>query len=368
LISPQRLCILYERMTDNPYVKAPGYRRWRQAIAQTAPAEVDPVTALPFTIARGDRIVSAGSCFAQHIQRHLLKNGFNYLITESAHPLLSAEMAENFGYGLYSARYGNIYTTRQLLQLLRRAFGSYHPADDRWEENGRYYDPYRPAVQAGGFATSTEFAVDREQHFAAVRRAFEAMDVFIFTLGLTECWVCVEDGAVYPMCPGTVAGRFEPSRHAFVNLTVAEVVADMQAFTEEVRRVNPGVRIVLTVSPVPLAATAVDRHVLVATTYSKSVLRVAAEELSKLPGVAYFPAYEIVTGSFSRGRYFGDDLRAVTEEGVNQVMRLFFRHLAPTIDEPAVEATAPSDDRGFERMSAAVATLCEEEQLGIAGE
>jgi hypothetical protein len=287
-------------MIDNPYRNAPGYRRWHQAIARAAPAEVDPVTLVPFTITRDDKIVSAGSCFAQHISRHLVGSGFNYLVTETAHPLLSVDVAEKFGYGLYSARYGNIYTARQLLQLLRSAFGGHRPVDGIWEQNGRYYDPCRPSVQPDGFATPTELEIDRRQHLTAVRRAFETMDVFIFTLGLTECWVNVEDGSVYPMCPGTIAGHFDPARHVLINLTVAEVVADMRAFIEEIRKVNPGVRIVLTVSPVPLAATALDRHVLVSTTYSKSVLRVAAEEVSKLPGVAYFPAYEIVTGSFSR--------------------------------------------------------------------
>ena len=38
-------------------------------------------------------------------------------------------------------------------------------------------------------------------------------------------------------------------------------------------RRTPKLRILLTVSPVPLTATAGDDHVLLATTYSKSVLR-----------------------------------------------------------------------------------------------
>jgi hypothetical protein len=191
------------------------------------------------------------------------------------------------------------------------------------------------------------------------------MDIFIFTLGLTECWASREDGSVYPMCPGTVASSFDPSRHIYLNLGVADVVADMQAFIREVRAVNPGVKVVLTVSPVPLAATAEDRHVLVSTTFSKSVLRVAAEELARLPDVAYFPSYEIVTGAFTRGRYFADDLRAVTEEGVDHVMRLFFRHLTLGMGKSAAEATVPDRDIHLERMSKVIATICEEEVLDI---
>jgi hypothetical protein len=354
-------------MSDHPYTDAPDYRRWRQAMVQTRPSDIDPVLDAPFTIAPTDKIVSAGSCFAQHIARHLQKNGFNYFVTETAHPLLPADIAESFGYGLYSARYGNIYTSRQLLQLFHRAYGGFIPLDDVWEENGRYYDPYRPAVQPRGFASRQEFKLDRQQHFAAVRRAFEGMDVFIFTLGLTECWVSIEDGAVYPMCPGTIAGTFDSSRHVFSNLTATEIVADMQAFIRVLRAVNPGVKVVLTVSPVPLAATAEDRHVLVSTTYSKSVLRVAAEELTKLPDVLYFPSYEIVTGAFTRGRYFADDLRSVTEDGVDHVMRLFFRHLTFGMEESTVAVTAPDGDDRPERMTNFIAAICEEERLDGSG-
>lgn len=348
-------------MNDNPYAKAPDFQRWSKAIAQTPSGDVDPLTRVPFQIACSDTIVSAGSCFAQHIGRRLLQNGFSYLVTETAHPLLPKDIADSFGYGLYSARYGNIYTTRQLLQLLRRAYGRFRPNDDVWQDNGRYYDPFRPTIQAKGFATRREYDLDRQQHFAAVRRAFETMNVFIFTLGLTECWQSIEDGAVYPMCPGTVAGHFDPTQHAFLNLSAAEVIADMRAFVAEVRALNPKVRVVLTVSPVPLAATAVEQHVLLSTVYSKSVLRVAAEEIARLPDAMYFPAYEIVTGSFSRGRYFGDDCRAVTEEGVSHVMRVFFKHLAP--DGRAIETAEPTVDPHVEHAHAVAAAICDEERL-----
>ena len=68
---------------------------------------------------------------------------------------------------------------------------------------------------------------------------------------------------------------------------------------------------------------------LVATTYSKSVLRAAIDEVcSRHEHCDYFPSYEIVTGNYSRGRYFEGDLRSVTPEGVRHVMRLFLKHYA----------------------------------------
>jgi hypothetical protein len=88
--------------------------------------------------------------------------------------------------------------------------------------------------------------------------------------------------------------------------------------------INPGARILLTVSPVPLTATYTDEHVLIATTHSKAILRAAAGVVtSKYEHVYYFPAYEIITGNFNRGRYFDDNLRTIAPEGVAHVMRVF---------------------------------------------
>jgi len=346
----------------HPYADAPAYRRWSRAVAAVPPADVDPVVSMPFRISPSEQIVTAGSCFAQHIARHLRQNGFGFLVTEAAHPLVPAETAEALNYGVYSARYGNVYTARQMLQLLRRVRGQFRPADDVWERSGRYFDPFRPSIQPDGFASLREFRLDREQHFAAVLRAFQDMDVLIFTLGLTECWISRDDGAAYPVCPGTVAGDFDDRRHGFVNFSVEDVASDMTAFLEELKEINPRARTILTVSPVPLAATAEDRHVLVSTTYSKSVLRVAAEMLALRPDVAYFPSYEIVTGAFSRGSYFADDLRSITEDGVGHVMKLFFRHATTASDLPTAPVETVADDFLGE-MRKVVDAICDEEKL-----
>jgi hypothetical protein len=346
----------------HPYEQAAPYRRWRTGVAEIPAAEVDPVVSLPFVISPSDRIVTAGSCFAQHIAPYLRQHGYHFLETETAHPILSAGLASAYGYGVYSARYGNIYTARQLLQLLRRAYGKFQPVDHVWEQEGRFFDPFRPSIQPGGFASQAEYEADRRQHFAAVRRALEELDYFLFTLGLTECWVSRQDGAAYPVCPGTVAGRFDPEQHVFMNQTAEDVVADMTAFIGELRQINPQAKIILSVSPVPLAATAEDRHVLVATSYSKAVLRVAAEVLSKLPNVFYFPAYEIITGAFTRGMYFASDLRSIREEGVRHVMDLFFRHACGGNGSCASIDPGPADEF-LARMREVMDTLCEESCL-----
>jgi hypothetical protein len=354
----------------NPYRSLPSYTRWSKALAELPYDQVDPVTNFPFTLEPSDKVATAGSCFAQHIARHLSKSGFNYYVVEAGHPLGHGGANEEFGYSVFSARYGNLYTAAQLLQTAQRAYGRFQPAEEVWElPGGRFADPFRPVIQPNGFACREELLADREQHFAAIREMFENLDVFVFTLGLTEAWRCRTDGAVLPVCPGVSGGEFSNEKYEFVNFGFTEIMRDMNAFLDILREVNPNARVILTVSPVPLIATAVDRHVLVSTTYSKSVLRVVCEELVKQhSNIGYFPSYEIIIGSYNRGRYFAEDLRSVTEEGVQHVMRLFLKHatngtVALPDDAGAGNSYNGKADNFVSRMNEVVNTICEEELI-----
>jgi hypothetical protein len=353
-------------MADHPYAKLPDHTRWSRSIARVSYPDVDPVVGFPFTIEPDEKVATAGSCFAQHIARHLRQAGFCYFVTEDGHPLGTDEDRALYNYGTFSARFGNLYTARQLLQLFMRAYGEFTPSDDFWlGEHGEFLDPHRPAIQPGGFSCLEELHADRASHLAAVRRMFEECDVFVFTLGLTETFRSVDDGTVYPVCPGVAGGVYDEARYNFINLGYEQTLADMRLFLAKLRAVNPRCKVILTVSPVPLIATAMDRHVLVSTTYSKSVLRVVCEELTRdNPSVAYFPSFEIITGNFNRGRYFAEDLRSVTEEGVNHVMRLFLSHVAQRDGgEPVAPAPQTEPDAFLNRMTHVVQAICDEELI-----
>jgi hypothetical protein len=312
--------------------------------------DVDPVGEFGLRIDSETKVATAGSCFAQHIARNLREHGYNYFVAEPGHPILPQSVREQNNYGPFSCRYGNIYTARQLNQLMERAYGRFQPLEDVWFDAPQVVlDPFRPSTQPGGFISENEMRADREQHLAAVRRMFEELDVFVFTLGLTECWRSRADGAVFPLCPGVKGGEFDAERHEFYNQPVSEVIGDLTAFVKSLAAVNPAAQIVLTVSPVPLAATSeAGAHVLSATTYSKSVLRVAAETVrQRFDYVHYFPSYEIVTGAFNRGSYFAADLRNVVEDGVSHVMRLFMQHAAGTATRRPQERRVEMAHKGY---------------------
>src|SRR5690349_14915994 len=100
----------------HPYSDLPDHRFWRPGLAAVERHRLDPVVHAKFRIGPQARVATAGSCFAQHISRRLQAIGFHYFVAEDA-PALSDEARRARNYGVFSARYGNVYTARQLLQL-----------------------------------------------------------------------------------------------------------------------------------------------------------------------------------------------------------------------------------------------------------
>jgi hypothetical protein len=86
---------------------------------------------------------------------------------------------------------------------------------------------------------------------------------------------------------------------------------------------HPELQIVVTVSPVPMMATFSNQDVVVANTYSKSLLRTVAQHWAAAhENVHYFPSYEIVLNS-ERAHAWGEDLRHVEPRVTNHIMELF---------------------------------------------
>jgi hypothetical protein len=342
---------------------------WRAGVVEAGAYPPPDIYRPKFAIPRDLPIFTAGSCFAQHVGRTLRQAGYTVIDTEPLPPFIPAEVAHKHGYQLYSARFGNIYTVRQAVQLMQEAFGTFRPADPVWERDGRYYDALRPNMTPGGMATPDLVMEARGQHLRAVQEAVAQTGIVVFTLGLTEAWVHKATGTVYPTAPGTIAGRIDPARHAFVNFRAAEIRKDFLVLRKIFRAANPDVRFLLTVSPVPLTATASGDHVLPATIYSKSVLRTVAGELAEdFDDIDYFPSFEIVASHPSGGRFFEANMRNVRAKGVRRVMKAF---LAAHAGKDTTSDQALRQERRAARRArqaeAAQATqedvVCEEELL-----
>jgi len=311
-------------MSDNPYTSLPSDAFWRTAVAELEPLQIDLRWRPKSRIDRSTGIITVGSCFAQHIGKALKDNGFGWIDSEPAPAALPATDHAQHNYGVFSFRTGNVYTAALLCQWGSWAVDPDKQSSECWNDDGRCFDPFRPSLNVEGFASPDEMLAARGVTLRAIVDSVRAADLFVFTLGLTEAWRNT-DGRVYPMCPGTVRGTFSPEAHRFHNYDESEVRRDLAATFDALLALNPRLRFLITVSPVPLTATASGQHVLAATTYSKSVLRSAAGQLAQSRAdTDYFPSYELIASSPFKAMFYEPNLRSVSPAGVAFVMRQFF--------------------------------------------
>jgi hypothetical protein len=356
-------------MSAHPYRGLPEHCFFR-SVRESAYESLAWLPSPKFRIRASDRIVTAGSCFARNLAVRLPSIGLNHHIAERAPWFFTPEEAAAEGYADYSCRYGNVYTVRQLRELLEQAFALRPPVFDLVREAEAWFDLLRPRISASGFESERHAVRDREYHLARVKAALSEADVFVFTPGLTEAWVNSAHGYTYPSCPGAARGVWNPALHVFRNFRYAEVLADLDWVCGFLVEVNPAIRILLTVSPVALVATrCAAEQVIAASAYSKSVLRAAVGEIAGARArVQYFPSYEIVASPQSQGRFLAPDLRDASASGVAAVMEIFRRTLiepgeggpTPAEGPPAADAGSRANELLEQQIAEAAERECEE--------
>ena len=124
----------------SPYSNLEDRAFWRSGVAEVENYPPYDIYRAKFPISKKDQILTAGSCFAQHVGRALLENDFSVIDTEPMPNRCPKDLQHAYCYGLYSARYGNIYSVRQFLQLIQEAYSMRFPAEPVWERAGRYFD------------------------------------------------------------------------------------------------------------------------------------------------------------------------------------------------------------------------------------
>jgi len=264
----------------------------------------------PF-LTRSSAIGSAGSCFASEIAYYLQNNGYNYVVAES--DPRDGPLPES------SARWGIIFNSPSFTQLAEKAFGLRGmPKLAEYHQDGYWQDPFRENIS---YDSVEQLEADRTPHIDACRSALETCECLIITLGLNECWEFVPDG--------TVASRNPKSREHVALfrhrvLSVEENLAYLQSFLDILRRYNPAIRIILSVSPVPFLATGLadTKHVVAANAHSKAVLRVVAETfVNDNEDVHYFPSYEMVMHCIEDP--WEADQRHIKRDAVARIMGMF---------------------------------------------
>jgi GSCFA family len=279
--------------------------------------EIEP----KFKLRPQDKFYAIGSCFARGIEHMLVQRR---IAVESVAPEfvnLQPVNKEVTGLG-----FTNKYNTFSMLNELRWALDpeAVFPADSIVQvTESTWFDPHiTPTLELAGLQET----LDRRAMMQTVSKRIANCRAVIITLGLVEVWRDCEMDVYTNSTPARSVLKTQPKRYEFHLTSFAQNWANLEAIHALLTRYcHPEVRIVITVSPVPLMATFSKMDVVVANTYGKSLLRAVAQEWAAAHvNVDYFPSYEIVQNS-NRPAVWERDLRHVTGAGVQHIMELFLQ-------------------------------------------
>jgi len=242
---------------------------------------------------RTARVLTVGSCFADSIGERLRLNKVNTLVNP----------------------FGTVFQPLALAQLLRAAAGE----GQDWQQHvvearGRWqsYD-FHSTI---GAESPVELLQTIQETVRRVGDFVRTADAVVLTLGTAWAYRLRETGELVSNLHKLPASLFEKEL-----LTADEIVNALAEVHALLRRMNPDIRIVLTVSPV--------RHIkdtLPLNAVSKSVLRVACHYLSELlPNVSYFPAYELLTDDLRDYRFYAADMLHPSEVAEDYIWERFAR-------------------------------------------
>lgn len=186
----------------------------------------------------------------------------------------------------------NEYNPGSICQRIIQTFEHRKSSDfSLYEYHNQYHDMLLP--KASGVELSR--ALSRRNDISDVYEGLINSEVVIITLGYVEAWYDNLAGCWLNSMPLPHSSN-DTKRFTFKRFDVDESMTMLLEALDLMASKN--IKIILTVSPVPLRTTMVDSDCVVANEFSKSVLRVCAERLKKeIKNVDYYPSYEMVRTS-----------------------------------------------------------------------
>lgn len=160
-----------------------------------------------------------------------------------------------------------------------------------------------------------------------VHQKLAQANVFILTIGVGPCWFRKADDAfVFQPDMRNMADFYQRT------LKVEECKDALSNALALIRHINPTIRVVLTLSPVPLARTFEFASAVVADCISKSTLRAAIHETIGTgdENAMYFPSFEVVRwiGGHHGGAFGAEDglTRHISLDYIRAIIGSFIRN------------------------------------------
>ncbi len=245
----------------------------------------------PFAIGYQTGMMAMGSCFAENIGAKLTYFKFDADVNPC---------------GIIY----NPFSIANVLKLLieKRQFAR----EDLLQYNGKWISLYHH----GSFSSAGQPVclqhINERLSFSSdkLRRA----DLLFLTFGTAWVYRHRQTGLIVSNCHKIPSSEFEHFR-----LSVREIVLEYATLIDELRCVNPNLKILFTVSPIRHWKNGAHGNQL-----SKSVLLLAIDELvDKYEHCFYFPSYEIVMDELRDYRFYGEDMLHLSGQAIHYIWERF---------------------------------------------
>jgi hypothetical protein len=267
-----------------------------------------------FTLSRNDQFFCIGSCFARNVEEHLIYTRCSVLSKRIMCPAHEWSGRPN---GLV-----NKFTTHSMLNEVDWALRPPKITQALFEQTAQGW--FDLQLSPGVRPVSLDRAIERRAYLTnEYFRRLADTSVVIVTLGLNEVWYDSWSRRYLNAGPSLYAARRQAKRYRVEFADVDSTVRALEHMRKRLLRLNPNMKLIVTVSPVPMSETFSGKDVGIANILSKATLRVAAESFSsRHAAVEYFPAFEMITLAPRQLAYAPDCLH-VNDKAVAIIMQRF---------------------------------------------
>lgn len=241
-------------------------------------------------VAAQSKVLLVGSCFADEVGQRMVRGGLQAMVNP----------------------WGTLYNPASIAALLLRSVSEQEYGEDAPEVfRGADDDVWHSWMHHTRFSAAERGRLVERMNgtMHEVGAFLRQADVLVVTLGTAVVYRLKESGRL-------VANCHKQRDDLFVRelMTPYDIVDQWQMLLQLLQSVNPGLRVVLTVSPIRHRRDGWHRNQV-----SKGVLLQAVDEL----GVDYFPAYEIMMDELRDYRFYAPDMVHPSEVAVDYIWQRF---------------------------------------------
>ena len=254
-----------------------------------------PISKHENNISHKDKIMLLGSCFTENIGNKLSINGFETMINP----------------------FGILYNPFSICNSLDRIINlKFLLSEDLVQVNEFWYSYEHHGIfrneNSDNLLQTINLGISEANSF------LKQTNWLIITLGTAWIFFLKENNKILGNCHKLNSQLIDRRL-----LTINEITENINLTINNIRKINPNIKIILTVSPIRHWKQGFRENLI-----SKSTLHLATDQICKsINNCSYFPAYEIVMDELRDYRFYQADMLHPSEVAVDYIWEKFSNHL-----------------------------------------